>query len=62
MVRVAAAETLGDIRAMGSVSGLIEALDDQTYVVCEAAAQALRQIGTPEALAAVEAWRASQEG
>jgi HEAT repeat protein len=53
---------LGDDRAIGP---LINRLTDTGHgkweLVCESAAAALTRLGTPEALAAVEKWRASQQ-
>jgi HEAT repeat protein len=44
---------LGDARA---VEPLIAALGDEDWDTCAWAAEALRRIGTPEALAAFEEW------
>jgi HEAT repeat protein len=60
LVRMAAARALGTIGDAGAVPALIEALGDESGSVQQFAAEALTRIGTPEALAAVEAWRAKR--
>jgi HEAT repeat protein len=57
--RKRAADELVQIGAL-AVPGLTEALSDRYPEVQQTAAEALEKIGTPEALAAVEAWRAQQ--
>jgi HEAT repeat protein len=61
-VRFAAAGALGQLGDARAVNPLIAALDDPAVIyggaVCEAAAEALQRIGTPEAQAAVEKWHA----
>ena len=61
-VRFAAAGALGQLGDARAVNPLIAALDDPAVIyggaVCEAAAEALERVGTPEAQAAVEKWRA----
>lgn len=65
--RVFAAEALGRIRDVQAVPDLINRLSDvedssfTSLAVCTTVAQALKAIGTPEALAAVEEWRKQQE-
>ena len=57
-VRTAAAGALGMIGDEEAIDGLVEALHDMHPTsVNDTAALALEQIGTPEALAAVAAWR-----
>jgi HEAT repeat protein len=60
-VRYYAAAAVGQFGDPRAVEPLIDLLDDITHayggVVCEAAADALSQIGTAEALASVEIWR-----
>jgi HEAT repeat protein len=53
----AAAEALGQLGDARAVKPLIARLNDNYWNVRSAAAKALRAIGTPEALAALEAWR-----
>lgn len=66
-VRSSAADALGRIGDSRAVAPLIESFSDTTMAiwwgrrVCDTAATALTRIGTPEALAAVDAWRASQD-
>jgi HEAT repeat protein len=61
-VRFAAAGALGEMGDTRAVEPLIRALDDPAVIyggaVSEAAAHALDRIGTPDARAAVEKWRA----
>jgi hypothetical protein len=45
-----------------AVPALIVALDDRDSAVRQVAAWGLEQIGTPDAVAAVEAWRQGQQG
>jgi HEAT repeat protein len=66
-VRHHAAGALGEIGDARAVEPLIALLSDTTKPwrflskrICDAAATALEQIGTPEARAAVEAWRREQ--
>ncbi len=64
-VRFSAAATLGWIGDARAVKPLIQLLSDTAEAmweehVCDAAAKALKQIGTDEALTAVEAWREEQ--
>ncbi len=68
-VRRNAAEALGKIGDPSAVPCLIERLADtekpyssDSRRVCDAAAEALRKIGTPEALEAVRRWREEQGG
>jgi hypothetical protein len=67
-VRAAAARALGQIGDVAAVPSLVERLSDTEESristggplderVCNVAAKALRRIGTPEALAAVEEWQ-----
>jgi len=51
-------QTLGKIKDAAAVPALVDALRDEQ--VCNAAAEALERIGTPEAMAAVEQWRREQ--
>lgn len=57
--RAISAEFLGELRVGDAVPHLIEALNDQSWFVEKAAADALFQIGTPEADKAYEVWRAN---
>lgn len=57
IVRLRAAEALREIGDVRAVAPLIAALGDADEVVRQSAAWALERIATPEALAAVEAWR-----
>lgn len=59
-VRARAAEALGKLKDLRAVKPLIAALADEERWVRSRAARALEQIGTPEALAAVEIWRKAQ--
>jgi hypothetical protein len=66
-VRGRAAQALGDIgdgRAVRPLIGLLADTDKHAWDrrVCDFAAEALERIGTPEALAAVAAWRKRQTG
>lgn len=55
--RVHAAQILGRRREQRAVSGLIECLNDRHHIVVHAVVEALRHIGTPEAIHAVRARR-----
>jgi HEAT repeat protein len=57
--RSCAASILGQIGDARAVELLATALYDLDVNVCRSAAYALHKIGTPEALAAIEQWRAS---
>ncbi len=65
-IRLAAAVALGKIGDPLAISRLIEALEDtgspswEEQRVCDAAAGALEDIGTPEALDAATQWRSAQ--
>jgi HEAT repeat protein len=63
-VRQYAAEMLGEIGDATAVPSLIDALRDEEdgYIRNVAIPEALKQIGTPEALAAVEEWSRRQQG
>jgi HEAT repeat protein len=70
-LRGSAAEALGKIGHMDAVPALIEGLSDNGELVliaragtrvCDMVADALERIGTPKALAAVEAWRGGEGG
>jgi hypothetical protein len=71
-VRAASAEALGELGDNRATQPLIASLKDDTYIklkydwlyfcVCDAAAEALERIGTPEALDAVVRWRAEHDG
>lgn len=52
-VRRNAATVLGQLQAVWATEPLIKALEDMNYEVRKAAAEALKRIGTPEAIAAV---------
>ena len=63
-IRRGAAWALGELRAAGAVSTLIDLLDDQSGDmfgvggrVCDVAAEALEKIATEEALLALESWQ-----
>jgi HEAT repeat protein len=63
-VQAAAYEALSQLHAVEAIPSLIEMLADQTPIkssdpqpTCNYAAKTLEQLGTPEALAAVSAWR-----
>lgn len=67
-IRARAVQALGSLKAEGAVAQLIPLLNDNAipfraqqdrYRVCDATADALEEIGTPEALAAVQQWRGS---
>lgn len=66
-VRWQAAKALGEIKDETATEGLIERLSDRVkpYLkkqrICEVAAEALENIGTSEALAALEEWRHNQQ-
>lgn len=64
-VRQISAFVLGRLGDKRAVELLISLLEDETEVfplrICDEAADALERIGTPEALAAVEAWRRGQQ-
>jgi HEAT repeat protein len=53
MVRISAAEQLGQLKVHGSVTLLAAALNDRCEYVAAAAAEALANIGTPRALEAL---------
>ncbi len=63
-VRYAAALALGQMKCEAAVPDLIKRLDDESYSdttgkrVSDAAANALQRINTPEATAAINAWKA----
>lgn len=59
-VRSSAAYALGKIRDRRITRFLIQALEDRAYIVRWFAANALRNIGTPDALAAVDQWEQDQ--
>ena len=59
-VRSDAAEALGLIDVKGAAPALIQALQDQDSWVRAAATEALLNIGTPEALKAVEEYQSRQ--
>jgi len=63
-VRQYAAELLGEIGDATTVPSLIDALRDEEdgYIRNVAIPEALKQIGTPEALVAVEEWSRRQQG
>jgi HEAT repeat protein len=54
LVRLESALALGKLGALKAVPALITALDDTNVHVVRAAANALRDLGTPQALAAVQ--------
>jgi HEAT repeat protein len=60
--RLAAVLALGEIADPGTIPDLIKALYDPLVEVRHLAADALEKIGTPEALAAVRAWKADHNG
>jgi HEAT repeat protein len=53
MVRISAAELLGKLKDHGSITPLAAALNDRCEYVAMAAAEALANIGTPQALEAL---------
>ena len=53
MVRISAAQMLGQLKICGSVTLLAAALNDRCEYVAAAAAEALADIGTPQALEAL---------
>ena len=53
-VRSLAAEGLGRKKALTALPALVEALNDESELVRNSSAEALRKIGTPEALEAIE--------
>jgi HEAT repeat protein len=59
-VRSVAAQIVGALRTAESTLYLIRLLDDDEANVQKSAYQALRAIGTPEALAAIDAWKKKQ--
>lgn len=62
-VRVNAVYALGQLGNSAAVEYLVPLMhEDKDYVVQSRASDALSRIGTPEALAAVEAWRKGQAG
>jgi HEAT repeat protein len=65
-IRRGAASALGRIGSAAAVPELIRLLKDEetglySSRICDVAAEALRKIGTPEALAAVRQWRREQK-
>jgi hypothetical protein len=60
-VRLRAAESLGLLREKNAVPRLVELLEDRSSTligrVCDAAAEALDAIGTPDATKALKKWR-----
>jgi len=61
-VRSVAACALGKLRDARAVEPLITALEDKHGDVRQSAGEALRHVGTPEALAAVREWEAREKG